>query len=102
MGIHKDVLKGSLRKWCVWCLGLSILFAILTLAVIPHVAEAIRAESTSIYEVYPNVSPIPFFGFQISVCLWYFCWLQHLLFLAGVLIYTFAASKEEAADQSPR
>ena len=64
--------------------ALSVVFAILTLALIPHVAEDIRESPDktvpSIYRVYWN-------GWGVDLRLTRLCFPQHVLFLIGVLLY---------------
>ena len=73
-----------MREGAVLCLALSILFAILTLALIPHVAEDIKlktnGEAPSIYHVYWH-------GWLVKLRLTRLCLPQHLFFLLGILLY---------------
>jgi hypothetical protein len=54
----KDVL---IQPWakplCVWAFAVSVVFAILTLAIIPRVAEKLRDDMTSMYDVAPEIQP---------------------------------------------
>ena len=64
------------RPWCIWCFAFSILFAILTLAMVSHVAELLKTDTSSIYAVYWD-------GWGPSVGLLSFCLPQHIFFLFG-------------------
>ena len=67
---------------CLWCFALSIVFAILTLALIPLIEEQ-RAPSQSIYSISAKCWVCGDKGRTLrSVCL-----PQHILFIAGVLLY---------------
>jgi hypothetical protein len=67
------------RKWCIWSLAMSILFSVLTLALVPHIAELIDG-TESIYA-------IKWYGWWLGLELFYFCLPAHVLFLAGVWFY---------------
>jgi hypothetical protein len=72
---------------CIWCLALSIVFAILTLALIPLVEEQ-RLADQSIYRVSAKCWVCGAHGRRLfSVCL-----PQHVLFIAGVLLYAAGTS----------
>ena len=69
---------------CLGVLGFSVVLAILTLAIIPHVAERIDANTTSIYSVEAEVHPGPgISGRTRKVRLKPACWLQHELGISG-------------------
>jgi len=67
------------RTWCIWSLTLSIFFAVLTLALVPHIAEIIDGNK-SIYA-------IKWRGWWPGWELFYLCFPSHVFFLAGVLFY---------------
>jgi len=67
------------RTWCIWSFALSILFSILTLALVPHVAELIDGKH-SIYNVHWD-------GWYFKFELFHFCLPSHVFFLAGVMLY---------------
>jgi hypothetical protein len=75
------------KPWCVGAFGLSALFAILTLAVIPRVGEQLTDKTASIYDVEPSFKPLWFEWSEISVKLKCVCWPQHVLFMAGVVLF---------------
>jgi hypothetical protein len=59
------------------------LFAVLTLTVIPKVAEEL-ADKASIYDVAPKFNVILW---QVRVRLKSVCFPQHILFMIGILLY---------------
>ena len=67
--------------------------AIWTLALIPLVAEAIRDDERSIYEIDARFKILWLWGFEVSSWLKYFCWPRHLLFLVGVVVYALGTYK---------
>jgi hypothetical protein len=69
----------------VGLLATSVVFAIFTLALIPHVAENIEPNQ-SIYSVKPEVRPLLFFSVKFMTIKWV-CWPQHVLFVLGILVY---------------
>ncbi len=77
-------------KLVVACLGLSIVFGIFTLALIPIVAEAVTVETQSIYGVDATFNLIYLWRPQRTLRLKSVCWPQHALFLLGIIIYSFA------------
>jgi len=86
---HANICPLSLRI-VVGCFGLSVVFAILTLALIPHIAVGITAETKSFYDVRPLVRRFWLFGRKVPVRLIWACGPQHVLFLAGIVIFTIA------------
>ena len=83
------VLSDCLRRACVWSFALSIVFAILTLALVPAIAEQIDEHTTSIYEVGVKFRRYWFWGDDCTAKakLRWFCFAQHVLFLSGVILY---------------
>jgi len=79
------VSQDMVRVACIWSFALSILFAILTLALIPPVAELIDG-TQSIYKV-------KWHGWGLDNRLTYYCFPQHLLFLIGVMLYAYSVTK---------
>jgi hypothetical protein len=77
----------------VWSFAGSILFAILTLALIPLVAESIRDDAKSIYEIDAKFRVLWQWGPEVGSRLKYFCWPQHVLFLVGVIVYALGTYK---------
>jgi len=78
-------------RWVIGCLCASIVFAVFTLAMIPLVAENITAETKSFYELSPKFDLIYTIGPEVSLKLKWVCWPQHILFLVGIAIYSFAS-----------
>jgi hypothetical protein len=79
---------------CIYCVtilsfGMSIIFAILTLALIPLVAEELDEYSESIYTTDGNLYVLWFF--KIKCRLIYVCWPQHVLFIVGIVFYVFGS-----------
>ena len=73
----------SLKLWCIWLFALSVVFGIFTLALIPLVQEQ-RTTQGSNYDV----------DAQFRVLFWTrrlrlkrVCLPQHVLFLAGIIVY---------------
>ena len=84
---HRDVLELS-----VWCFGLSLIFGILTLALIPLIAEQLRDQDKSIYQVQARFS---FLRRPREAYLTQACRPQHLLFMIGVIVYAIAVTAAE-------
>jgi hypothetical protein len=74
------------RRLVVFCLGVSIIFAVFTLALTPLVGESITSTTESIYFVDAHFS---LFGAR-SMRLKCVCFPQHIFFLLGIAIYTIA------------
>jgi hypothetical protein len=66
--------------------GLSVIFAIFTLALIPLVSENCRRDTKSIYEV--EVQCRPFWFRTSSFKLKWVCWFQHVFFLLGIISFS--------------
>ncbi len=79
------------RPWvkplCIWAFGLSSLFAILTLAVIPLIIDSMDKEKASIYEEKPSFKLLWLWGPKIPIKLKVVCWPQHILFMIGIIFY---------------
>ena len=76
----------EMKSWCVWSFGLSLVFGILTLALIPLVTEIYKG-GESIYDVRPHFD---IFGGGSGVSRFrikHACRPQHLLFIAGVFLF---------------
>ncbi len=74
-----------MKPAAVICFALSIVFAIMTLALVPHVAEDIEIKTRSIYRVYWS-------GWWVSMRLTRLCLPQHVFFLLGILFYSVGTS----------
>jgi hypothetical protein len=84
----KDVvLKGSALRWTIALLCLSIVFAILTLALIPIVGQELRAGG-SIYDSEASFKLLWLWGPEISARLKWFCWPQHIFFLTAIITFS--------------
>ena len=77
------------RAWIIGFLGSSIVFGIFTLALIPLVAEGVTA-GKSFYDVKGKFKLLFLWGPERTVRLKAVCWPQHVLFLAGIIMYTIA------------
>ena len=86
---HPAISPHALR-WVIGCLGFSVVFAVFTLALVPLVGEGITKETQSFYDVVARFDLIWFLGPEIPFKLKWVCWLQHILFLAGIITYTIA------------
>jgi len=79
---------GPVRSgFVVWCLALSAALGVLTLAVIPIVAERIQPDTASIYDVRAPYRPLWMWGERRTITLKWVCWPQHALFIAGIIAY---------------
>jgi hypothetical protein len=75
----------------LWCFGTSIVFGILTLALIPIIAQSMSPNHVSIYQV-----PAKFRLVRKTLWTAYLtqtCRPQHMLFIAGIALYCFGASQ---------
>jgi hypothetical protein len=87
------VAKGDalVTGWALTCtisfLCVSIVFAILTLAVIPLVGERLR-DGISIYSTRATFKLLWLWGPEFSAGLKSFCWPQHVFFLAAVIVFS--------------
>jgi hypothetical protein len=78
-----------LKYTCIALLAFSVIFAILTLALIPHVSEYIKEDSKSIYDVKVQYY---LFGRKCLGRLKWACFPQHLSFLLGIIVYAFGTA----------
>jgi hypothetical protein len=85
-------------RWTVLCFGASVVFAIFTLALIPIVAEGITKATISFYDTPARFMLLWLWGPELEFKLKYVCRLQHVLFLAGIIVFT-AASIQHADDR---
>jgi hypothetical protein len=76
--------SGALRSAALWCLGISIIFGILALAMVPLIAQQMTDRDTSIYRV-PTESSL--FSVRCRTYLPQACRPQHIAFMAGVLLF---------------
>lgn len=75
-------------SWTIVCFGVSIVFAVFTLALIPIVGETLSADTKSIYDVEAEFKTIWYWGPTYKFKLKWVCWPQHVFFLAGILIFS--------------
>jgi len=83
--------KRTMRVVVIGSLALSAVLGILTLALIPPVADAINGSSSSIYAVGGSFNLYWMWGPLMSVTLKWVCWPQHVLFIIGIVAYAYAA-----------
>jgi hypothetical protein len=83
----------SLKPWCMAALGLSAVFGIFTLALIPLVQEqrATQTQTKSIYRVHVDFwfwpsGSVPK-AYKDGMYLTWVCFPQHVLFIVGVILY---------------
>ena len=82
------LITGCLLQWTIGLLCASVVFAILTLALIPIVGENMK-EKESFYSVKAPFRLFWVFGSPIGIFkLKHICWFQHILFLAGIVVYS--------------
>jgi hypothetical protein len=91
----KDTLWGPqwARYWCIWSFGASCIFAIFTLAAIPLVGEEVVGNK-SIYDVGARYNPLWILPSPVEIKLKWVCWPQHILFLAGIILYVIGTSSK--------
>jgi hypothetical protein len=79
-----------IQSLALLCLGISIVFGIFTLALIPLLAEQIGTE-LSIYRV-----PVKFHAVNITMTMYLtqVCRPQHVTFIAGISLYCIGVSKQ--------
>jgi len=77
---------------CVASFAISIVFAILTLAVIPIIAEQLADDGKSFYDVPARFRWFARDGKEQEVHVKSLCWPQHAAFLVGVLLYAFGTA----------
>ena len=87
--------KGQKFVLEIWLFALSILFAILTLALIPIIASQIDATTTSFYDISAKFNLIYIWGPQVSIRVKAICFIQHFLFLRGILRFAWHVSSIE-------
>ena len=72
-----------MRLSCMVALGLSVVFGIFTLALIPIIAEQ-QATNQSFYTVR---APFKLFGMNCTLPVKSVCFPQHVLFIIGIVLY---------------
>lgn len=82
IGMHE-----TLKDAIVLCMGLSAVFGLFTMGLLPLVAETLTGTTTSIYDVKGEFRSFVFGGRSHSLPLKAVCWPQQVLFIAGILLY---------------
>jgi hypothetical protein len=85
----------NLQAASLLTLGLSTVFGILTLALIPLLVQQIEPEDVSIYKVKVNVGLL---GFECGFYLTQACRPQHILFIIGIAIYCVGTTPSERLE----
>jgi len=86
-------LAGHWKLPRIWAFALSVVFGIFTLALVPHIAEQLTSGDSSIYAVRASFHLFIFFGEDKPwVSLTWVCFPQHILFLAGIILYAVGSS----------
>lgn len=80
-----------LKAACIWSFGISIIFGILTLALIPLIAQRINESHKSIYGVRADFS---LFRRPCKAYLTQACRPQHISFMAGIVFYCLGTASE--------
>jgi hypothetical protein len=81
-GVHE-----SLKNAVVLCMGLSTVFGLFTMGLLPLVAETLTGTTESIYDVKGQFRTFVLGGREHSLPLKAVCWPQQVLFLTGILLY---------------
>lgn len=89
----KDRLRISVgaTRVTIACFGASIVFGMLTLAMIPIVAEQLNSETESFYKTAASFKLFWLWGPEVSAKLKLTCWPQHTLFVGGIAVFTCAS-----------
>lgn len=80
---HVKFRNDYFQSLSLWCLGASVIFGIFTLALVPLISEQVKND-TSIYKVKAEFS---IFGKKYGAYLTQACRPQHVLFIAGIIVY---------------
>ncbi len=81
-GVHE-----SLKDAVVLCMGLSTVFGLFTMGLLPSVAETLTGTTESIYDVRGQFRTFVIGGRSHSLPLKAVCWPQQVLFIAGIILY---------------
>ena len=84
---HPGAVHESLQNWVVLCMGLSVVFGLFTMGLLPSVAETLTGTTDSIYDVRGKFRTFVVVGRNHSLPLKAVCWPQHVLFIAGIMLY---------------
>jgi hypothetical protein len=95
-------LSPRLMRAATLCLCASVLFGILTLAIIPSVAEKVALSSKShIYETTGQLYVFAGLSKPWKIKLVNICWPQHALFMTGVILYAWSVARSPIPSSSP-
>jgi hypothetical protein len=84
---HPGGLHESLKDAIVLCMGLSAVFGLFTMGLLPLVAETLTGTTQSIYDVKGQFRTFVLGGRNHSLPLKAVCWPQQVLFITGILLY---------------
>ena len=84
---HPTSVHDSMKDAIVLCMGLSVVFGLFTMGLIPLVAETLTGTTPSIYDVRGEFRTFVLGGRHHSLPLKAVCWPQQVLFIAGVMLY---------------
>jgi hypothetical protein len=84
---HPGGVQESLKNAIVLCMGLSAVFGLFTMGLLPLVAETLTGTTESIYDVKGQFRTFVLGGREHSLPLKAVCWPQQVLFLTGILLY---------------
>ena len=92
VGKESGAITGWALKGSLWLFALAAVFGVFTLALVPLVGESIREDSRSFYDVPGRFRWRWMWGREVSLLLKWVCLPQHVLFMAGILLYALGAT----------
>ena len=84
---HPNAVQENMKNAIVLCMGLSTVFGLFTMGLLPLVAETLTGTTQSIYDVKGQFRTFVLGGRSHSLPLKAVCWPQQVLFITGVLLY---------------
>lgn len=84
---HPGRIHETMKDAIVLCMGLSAVFGLFTMGLLPLVAETLTGTTESIYDVKGQFRTFVLGGREHSLPLKAVCWPQQVLFLTGILLY---------------
>jgi hypothetical protein len=84
---HSGSVPESLKDVIVLCMGLSVVFGLFTMGLLPLVAETLTGTTQSIYDVRGEFRAFVVGGAHHSLPLKAVCWPQQVLFITGIMLY---------------
>ena len=72
-------------------LCVSAILAVLTLSLVPLVAESLTKDTRSIYDVAATFKPCWMWGHEVALKMKWVCWPQHVTFMLGIISYSLGA-----------